>query len=105
MRYWLLLGLLAGSLLLLDIGHRVHMITLGYEIEELTGMRRNLERIHKELLIEKETLVALDRVERIAVRSLGMKRPGPGQVIPVDILPKTPEEPEGKSNLTLVRNR
>jgi len=104
-RYWLLLGVLVGSLLLLDIGHRVHMITLGYEIEQLTVMRRNLERINKELLIERETLVALDRVERIAVRSLGMKRPDPGQVIHVDVLPEKPEDPGEKPGMTLVRNR
>jgi cell division protein FtsL len=103
-RYWLLLGLLIGSLLLLDIGHRVHMITLGYEIEQLTAMRRGLERTNKELLIEKETLLSLDRVERIAVRSLGMKRPKPGQVIHVDVLPKKPERPGGKPGMTLVRN-
>ncbi len=103
MRYWILAGLLVASFLVLDIGQRIHMISLGYEREQLVEMRRNLERVHRELLIERETLSALDRIERIAIRSLGMKRPGSRQIVHVGVLPENKSFPVRESEITVVR--
>lgn len=83
MRQWLLIVLVVAGLLLLDVGQRIHMINLGYEIEQLIGKHRDLQKIHKELLVERETLSSLNRIEPIAVQQLGMRRPEPGQVIQV----------------------
>ncbi len=104
MRYWVLAALLVGSLLLLEIGQRVHMITLGIEIEQLQGMHQDLRRSQKELLIERETLSALDRIEKIAHESLGMTKPGADQIVYVDILPEGTPPPEKGPAITLVRN-
>ena len=103
MRYWISLGLLVGLVLLLDIGQRIHMITLGYEIEQLVKVQRDVQRLNKELIIEKETLSAPDRIERIAMESLGMKIPDDGQVIYVGILRPNDRSPEPGSKMTLVR--
>jgi cell division protein FtsL len=89
--------LVIASLLLLDIGQRIHMIHLGYEIEQLLETHSDLERVHKELLIEKGTLSSLDRIERIAKTRLGMKRPEEGRVIRVRVLQKD-EPPSGDAS-------
>jgi len=103
MRGPILIGLLVGGLLLLDIGQRIHMITLGYEIEQLKKNHQDFERAHKELLIERETLSSLDRVERIAIQTLGMIRPEAGQIIEVGTLPKGPSTPQGPQTIKVVR--
>jgi cell division protein FtsL len=85
---WVVLGFMIAGLLLLDIGQRIHMINLGYEIEQLLETHHNLQRVNKELLIEKGTLSSLDRIERIAKTRLGMKRPKQGRIIQVHVLQK-----------------
>lgn len=103
MRRLICIGLLVGGLLLLDIGQRIHMITLGYEIEQLKKNHQDFQRVHKELLIERETLSSLDRVERIAIQTLGMRRPLAGQIIEVGTLPKGPSTPPGPQTIRVVR--
>lgn len=61
------------------------MISLGYEIEDHLKILHDLKRGNKELLVEREALSGLDRIERIASQTLGMTRPGPGQIIYVDV--------------------
>jgi cell division protein FtsL len=92
-----------AGLLLLDIQQRVHMITLGYEIEQLKKKEHELQKAHKELLIEHEALSSLDRIERIAVRDLGMIRPESGQVVHVDTRPKDDGSPEDSNAIKVVR--
>ena len=104
MKYWVFIGILVAVLLLLDIGQRIHMINLGYEIEQLSRTHRDIERRHKELLIERETLSSLDRIEQIAVKQLGMKQPDYGQFI--NVYPSGTNErlPEDLKTLKVVRN-
>jgi cell division protein FtsL len=83
MRGTALTVLIVVGLLFLDIGQRVHMITLGYEIERLQKTHQELKKTRQELLVERETLSSLDRIERIAVQRLGMKRPESGQIVQV----------------------
>lgn len=103
MRRLICIGLLVGSLLLLDIGQRIHMITVGYEIEQLKKNQQDIQRVHKELLIERETLSSLDRIERIAIQTLGMRRPLAGQIIEVGTLPKGPSTPQDPQMIKVVR--
>lgn len=48
------------------------MIHLGYEIEQLHQQKAELRRIHQTLLVEAESLSAIERVEQIAARQLKM---------------------------------
>lgn len=85
MRYSILLGLFIVAVLLINTGSRIHMISLGYEIEDYLEILHDLKRGNKELLLEREALSGLDRIERIASQTLGMIRPGPQQLIYVDV--------------------
>ena len=80
-RWWMLMGAAVVALVFLTIGQRVHIMTLGYEIEQAKREQSELRQFHQQLLVELETLSALDRIERIAVARLGMIRPRDGQVI------------------------
>ncbi len=83
----LLLIALGGGILFLaflSLWQRNKMVHIGYEIESLQKQKKELVRIRKELLAEAETLSAVDRIERIAVKQLGMKVPRPQQRVYVD---------------------
>ncbi|HUK56722.1 MAG TPA: cell division protein FtsL [Nitrospiria bacterium] len=66
---------------LLDIWQHVHIVTLGYEVEQSEQKRKAMQQMHKQLLVEVETLSDLDRIERIATAKLGMIKPQEGQVV------------------------
>lgn len=104
MRYGILLCVVIGFFLLLDVGQRIHMITVGYEIEQLLTMRRDLRRVNKELTIERETLTAPDRIEQIALHSLNMTFPAEGQIVYVGESAPPEEAPDPDSGTTLVRS-
>jgi cell division protein FtsL len=104
MRYGILLGLAIGFLLLLDVGQRIHMITVGYEIEHLVKVRRDLGRLNRQLIIERETLSAPDRIERIAIRTLRMKIPDPEQIVYVGGDAPSGEPAKPGPAVTVVRN-
>ncbi len=101
MKYWFFFGIVVAGLLILDIGQRVHMINLGYEIEQHLKTHRDLKKVHKELLIERGTLSSLDRIERIAIQRLGMKRPEHEQVI--QVLQKDGPSAIGKTGTRVVK--
>lgn len=67
--------LLGGAILFfafLSLWQRNQMIHLGYEIEQLHQQKAELRRIHQALLVEAESLSAVERVEQIAARQLKM---------------------------------
>lgn len=66
---------------LLFIRHYIRVIQMGYRVEEMKKERETLVRLRNELLIERETLSLLSRIERIATEELGMTKPREGQVI------------------------
>ncbi len=75
LRRWLplLLGLLLLGGTLLHVWQRVQVIRLGYALEEIQGRKQALLRSNKTLQVEAATLSTLDRVERIALREVGLQ--------------------------------
>jgi cell division protein FtsL len=63
------------------VWQRTRVIQLGYDLQMLKSERNKAVQVHNHLLIEASTLAALDRVERVAMSSLGMKRPDTGQIV------------------------
>lgn len=79
--------ILGGAILILaflSLWQRNQMIHIGYEIEQLKEEREALVRVQKELLVEAESLSALERIERIAVEQLEMKPGGSQQRVYID---------------------
>jgi cell division protein FtsL len=77
----ILIGAAVIGVILLDIWQHVHIVTMGYEVEQARQKQKELQQIHKQLLVEVETLSSLDRIEQIAVARLGMARPREGQIV------------------------
>jgi len=77
----ILIAATVTGVILLDIWQHVHIVTLGYELEQARQEQNELEQVHKQLLVEVESLSALDRIEQIATTRLGMIRPRDGQVV------------------------
>jgi cell division protein FtsL len=64
-RAWVIWGgVVVLSLVVLWHHHRT--IQLGYETERLMTEKTRLERLNRQLLIERESLASLDRIERLA---------------------------------------
>jgi cell division protein FtsL len=63
------------------VWQRTRVIQLGYDLQVLKSERNKGVQVNNHLLIEVSTLAALDRVERVAMNSLGMKRPDTGQIV------------------------
>ena len=76
-------GLFVVLLLLpfLSLWQRARMTRLGYEIQEMQHHKKKLMKLNKELLIEVESLNALDRIEEKAMTQLLMRPAGPGERI------------------------
>jgi cell division protein FtsL len=77
----ILIAAMVTGVVLLDIWQHVHIVTMGYEVEQAKQKQHDLEQVHKQLLVEVESLSALDRIEQIATTRLGMIRPREGQVV------------------------
>lgn len=81
------LGVLALAAALFYVWQHVHVVRLGYEIEQLHEVRAALVQEHKALKLELGQLRSLRRVEEIARTRLGMVTPKPGQVM---VIPESP---------------
>jgi cell division protein FtsL len=68
---WLLGGLFL-ALTFLSLWQRTQMYRLGYEIEALKQQKSKAIRTHRQLLVEVESLDAVERIEQIAMRQLNM---------------------------------
>ncbi len=80
----LVFGGLVFVLLLLSfvsLWQRDQMTRVGYEIQRMQQQKDKLTKQHKELLIEVESLSALDRIEDIAMLQLSMVPALPGERI------------------------
>ncbi|MFQ5454650.1 MAG: cell division protein FtsL [Nitrospirota bacterium] len=86
------------------VWQHISMIKLGYEIEGLQIKKRKINNRYKELLIKVEELKSLERIERIAISKLKMKRPEIGQVIVIkkDVYPLLKDK-EKDDRLILVK--
>lgn len=97
-------GLLVVGLILLDVRQHVRIVSLGYEVESLGKERDRMKNRNRELLIEAESLSALDRIEGIAMERLGMIRPEENQI---RIIPSEGDNSpaEGSSGFKMVRTQ
>jgi len=98
-----LIGAAIVTIILLDIWQHVHIVTLGYEVEQARQHQKALQQIHKQLLVEVETLSALDRIEQIATTRLEMVKPKEGQMILVQKGVSTDPAPEALTPLKVAR--
>ena len=86
------------ALILVNIWLNIRIVTLGYEIEAAQQEGRKLLQTRQQLRMEFETLSALDRIEQIATRDLGMIRPQEGQIVLVHRNPPA-ADPAGEIRL------
>jgi cell division protein FtsL len=75
---------------LVVLWHHSRMIRIGYETERLEADRGRLERIHRQLVLERESLASLDRVEHLAA-GLGLVHLASRDVVVVRIDPSPAE--------------
>ena len=86
---WAIWGMvLALSVVVLWHHHRT--IQLGYDTERLQTEKARLERLQRQLLIERESLASLDRIEPLA-RAMGLTHTPPRDAV-VMRLPATSSE-------------
>jgi len=87
-RVWGLgLAIVATSLVLL--WHHSRIIQLGYETEALRAEKSRLERLHRELAVERESLASLGRIERLAAE-LGLVHLALRDTVVVNVVPVSP---------------
>ena len=91
------------AVILLDIWQHVHIVTMGYEVEQAQRKQKEMEQIHQQLLVEVETLSDLDRIERIAITKLGMVKPQAGQVVLVEKGSPSGSSPDGMTRVQVAK--
>ena len=101
----ILIGAVVVTIILLDIWQHVHIVTLGYEVEQARQEQKELQQIHKQLLVEVATLSALDRIEQIAITQFGMIKPQDGQMILVQRKEASPDSPPNAATRLQVARR
>jgi cell division protein FtsL len=82
-----------GAVLTLSVvvlWHHHRTIQLGYETERLQAEKTRLERLQRQLLIERESLAALERIEPLA-RAMGLTHAPPRDAVVVR-LPESSSE-------------
>ncbi|MBI2554457.1 MAG: cell division protein FtsL [Candidatus Rokubacteria bacterium] len=62
------------------VGPKVNQVKLSYQLEQLRGVRGQLEEVNRQLRVELATLRALSRIESKARGELGMLPPSRNQV-------------------------
>jgi cell division protein FtsL len=81
--------------LLIYVWQRVDFIRLSYRVEELASERKRLQDTNRQLTIERSSLRAPDRIERLARRQLGMVDPTPEEVRRVTVIDGRVDEVQG----------
>ncbi len=76
-----LIVLVIIAALLLYVGGKVQIVRLGYQLEVVEREKHELEHENRSLRIEVSSLSAPARIERIAVKRLGMVRPAPENTV------------------------
>ncbi len=79
----LILGALIIAGVILYVGEKVKIVSLGYRIEALQREKQGLERSNGSLRIEAASLSSAGRIEEIAIKRLGMIRPAKENVVVV----------------------
>lgn len=78
---------------LLSLWHHSRTIQVGYETERLQTEKSRLERAHRQLVIERESLASLERIERLAAR-MDLVHLAPREAVVVNVRPPQPESDE-----------
>jgi cell division protein FtsL len=78
------------SLSVVVLWHHHRTIQLGYETERLQADKTRLERLHRQLLIERESLASLDRIERLA-GTMGLAHVPPRESVVMRLPPPDPD--------------
>lgn len=68
--------------------HHHRTIQLGYETERLQTEKARLERVQRQLLIERESLASLDRIEPLA-RAMGLTHTPPRDAVVMRLPPSS----------------
>jgi cell division protein FtsL len=84
-RAWTIWGAVL-SLSVVVLWHHHRTIQLGYETERLQADKTRLERLHRQLLIERESLASLDRIERLA-GTMGLTHVPPRETVVMRLPP------------------
>lgn len=63
------------------VWERMHYLQVGASIEGLKQENRRLVQLNRNLLLEYNTSISLDKVEEDAVKELGMQHPEKGQIV------------------------
>lgn len=88
-RAWVIWGAVV-SLSVVVLWHHHRTIQLGYETERLQAEKTRLERLHRQLLIERESLASLDRIERLA-GAMGLAHVPPRDTVVMRLPPLEPD--------------
>jgi cell division protein FtsL len=75
----LLMAFLVGGVLGV-VGVKVQQVRASYRLEDLRALRKDVEKLNRQLKVELATLTALARVETRARAELGLSPPSAGQV-------------------------
>lgn len=78
---FVILIMVLSSTFLFYVWGKVDVVRVGYQLEELSKRKIQLEQEHDRLQITYSQLTAPDRIALEASSKLGMKPPDPGQVI------------------------
>jgi len=73
--------LMLVSVTLFYVWTRIQVVSLGYEISQKVKERERIEEINRKLKLEVATLKSPRRIERIAIKKLGLRYPTIDQVI------------------------
>ncbi len=63
---------------------RIQVVNLDYDISRMEGQVRDLKQEAQQLRLEAASLRSPGRIEKVAVRKLGLRQPTPDQVLLVD---------------------
>ncbi len=88
-RAWTIWGAVL-SLSVVVLWHHHRTIQLGYETERLQAEKTRVERLHRQLLIERESLASLDRIERLA-GTMGLAHIPPRETVVMRLPPGDPD--------------
>jgi cell division protein FtsL len=59
----------------------VEILTMGYKMRDIYTQQRLLKEQRQKLILEREALRSLKRVEQIAIRDLNLIKPNPDQIM------------------------
>lgn len=85
------IGLFLVAVLLFSAWQQFELLKHGYQTQQIQQERSNEEEINRHLRLEIETLKSPRRVEDLAIKTLHLAAPGPGEAIVIErVVPSDP---------------